>query len=393
METDEMNKQKRTARVAVSLFFFIQGLIFSTWANRIPDIKEALNLTDAGLGAVLFAIPVGQVSVMIPSGWLVNRFGSRKMLMIAAFLYSLSLLPLALSGTKHELVAGLLFFGMATNLYNTSSNTQGVNAELEYGKTIMASFHGFWSLGGFVGGLIAILFMNLHFKAVAHFCSVIVFCLAIGSMMYRHLVDKDRRKTDEPAVSDANGKASWAENIDPMVVMLGIMAFTAMICEGCMYDWSGVYFHQVVNTPANLVQTGYVTCLCTMTFGRFISDRFVTKYGSAKIIAASGILIFAGLGIAVAFPYLPTSLAGFFLVGFGISSTVPICYSSAGRTTRMNSGIAVATVSSIGYLGFLIGPPMIGYLAHSISLRYTFGTIGLLGLILAVMALRLKLNK
>ena len=186
---------------------------------------------------------------------------------------------------------------------------------------------------------------------------------------------------------------SWLKGFDWMVVILGIMAFTAMICEGCMYDWSGVYFQQVVEAPANLVQTGYVTCLCTMTVGRFISDSFVTRCGASKVIAVSGLLIFSGLGIAVAFPHLLTALIGFFLVGFGISSTVPICYSTAGRTTRMNSGIAVAIVSSIGYLGFLIGPPMIGYLAHSISLHYTFGVIGLLGLVLGVMALRLRLNE
>lgn len=384
-------KNKNLTRAAVSLFFFIQGLIFATWANRIPDIKETLGLTDAALGTVLFAIPVGQVTAMVLSGWLVNRFGSKKMLITATFLYSLSLIPLALATTEIGLMEGLFLFGMTTNLYNTSSNTQGVNAEHEYGKTIMASFHGFWSLGGFIGGLIAMLFMGLHLMAITHFCSVIVFCIALGMIMYKYLVSKDQKKTEVQTIPE--GKRRWMKGIDPMVLILGVMAFAAMICEGCMYDWSGVYFQQVVEAPANLVQTGYVTCLCTMTVGRFISDRFVTKYGSSKVIAVSGLLIFIGLCIAVGFPHLLTALIGFFLVGFGISSTVPICYSSAGRTTRMNSGIAVATVSSIGYLGFLIGPPMIGYLAHSISLHYTFGVIGLLGLGLAVLAVRLQFNK
>ncbi len=387
----ESMKNKNLTRAAVSLFFFIQGLIFATWANRIPDIKETLGLTEAALGTVLFSIPVGQVTAMVLSGWLVNRFGSKKMLITATFLYSLSLIPLALATTEIGLMEGLFLFGMTTNLYNTSSNTQGVNAEHEYGKTIMASFHGFWSLGGFIGGLIAMLFMGLHLMAITHFCSVIVFCIALGMIMYKYLVRNDQKKTEIQTIPE--GKMRWMKGIDPMVVILGVMAFAAMICEGCMYDWSGVYFQQVVDAPANLVQTGYVTCLCTMTLGRFISDRFVTKYGSSKVIAVSGLLIFIGLCIAVGFPHLLTALIGFFLVGFGISSTVPICYSTAGRTTRMNSGIAVATVSSIGYLGFLIGPPMIGYLAHSISLHYTFGVIGLLGLGLAVLAIRLQFNK
>lgn len=152
--------------------------------------------------------------------------------------------------------------------------------------------------------------------AITHFCSVIVFCIALGMIMYKYLVRNDQKKTEIQTIPE--GKMRWMKGIDPMVVILGVMAFAAMICEGCMYDWSGVYFQQVVDAPANLVQTGYVTCLCTMTLGRFISDRFVTKYGSSKVIAVSGLLIFIGLCIAVGFPHLLTALIGFFLVGFGI---------------------------------------------------------------------------
>ena len=155
-----------------------------------------------------------------------------------------------------------------------------------------------------------------------------------------------------------------------------------------MYDWSGVYFKDVVLVDSGLVQLGYVVCLCTMTIGRFVSDFFVTRYGRRAVVMVSGALIFCGMSLAVLMPSVIPATIGFFLVGFGISSTVPICYSLAGHSARMNSALAVTTVASVGYLGFLLGPPVIGHLAHAISLHYTFAAIAIMGVVLAVGALR-----
>jgi MFS family permease len=378
-------------RTAVSLFFFLQGIVFATWANRIPDIKKNLGLNDAELGNVLFAIPVGQVAAMVLSAWLVSRYGSRRMLVLASVLYPLFLIPAGFADNPYFLMGGLFFFGMSTNLFNTASNTQGVNVENLYGKTIMASFHGLWSLGGFLGGLIGMGFVGMGIPPTFHFIFIFVCAVVLMAFTRRQLVKNDR-KARNVAANEGNVQPFY-KRFDPYVVGLGLMAFAAMVCEGCMYDWSGVYFMQVVSAPEKLVQLGYVVCMCTMTVGRFLADWFVTRFGAKKVICVSGLLIFSGMMLSVALPSLLFATIGFFFVGFGISSTVPICYSMAGHSDKMDSGLAVATVSSIGYLGFLIGPPLIGHISHAISLHYTFAVIACVGVIVAVAATRLPIHK
>ncbi len=379
-------------RLAVSFFFFAQGVIFASWANRIPDVKASLGLNDRELGTVLFAIPVGQVTAMMLSGWLVNRFGSRRMMTLGCILYAVCLVPLSFATSAWSLMLGLFFFGMAANLCNASANTQAIGAERYYGKTIMASFHALWSMGGFLGGLISMAFIGAGVSTSVQFITVMLLVLLSVNLFRGQLVLSDV-KAEPAAVPSKTGRFAFIKKIDPFVVFLGFMAFCGMVCEGCMYDWSGVYFKDVVRVNDGLVQLGYVVCLCTMTVGRFISDYFVMRYGRRYVVMASGALIFTGMALAVLFPFIIPATIGFFLIGFGISSTVPICYSLAGRSTRMNSALAVTTVASVGYLGFLLGPPVIGHLAHAISLHYTFAVIAVVGLVLALGSLHFPKQK
>lgn len=172
--------------------------------------------------------------------------------------------------------------------------------------------------------------------------------------------------------------------------MLGLIAFGCMACEGVMYDWSGVYFQDVVRPPEHLVRLGYVAAMCTMTCGRFLADWLVTRYGAPRIIGLSGLLMASGLLVAVLFLSLPWATLGFLMVGFGVSSVVPICYSQAGKSVLMLPGVALATVSTIGFLGFLLGPPVIGFIAHALSLRWSFALVALMGIMTAILAPGLK---
>lgn len=376
----------RHFRVAVSLFFFIQGLVFAAWANRIADIKRALSLTDAQLGNVLFSIPIGQVCAMGLSAWLVNRYGSRRMIMLAGFFYPCCLLPMGFSESPYALSIALFFFGMAANLFNIAANTQAIGVEHHYGKSIMASFHGLWSMGAFSSGAISMLFIAMGMPARWHFTIIFACACLLTFLVHGQLLRSDLRSLPSEKGTSAKRVPFYKvyKRVDGMIVLLGLICFCAMLCEGCMYDWSGVYFMQVVEAPQELVQLGYVVCMCTMTLGRFITDRFVMRYGPSRIIRVCGLLIATGLLLAVALPTVFWATLGFLLVGFGISSTVPICYSLAGNTRTMNSGTAVAAVTSISYLGFLIGPPMIGHVAHAISLHYTFALIACVGLLISL---------
>ncbi|HXL56782.1 MAG TPA: MFS transporter [Chitinophagaceae bacterium] len=371
----------RIHRIAVSVFFFIAGLTVATWAGRIPDIKNKLHLNEAALGGVLFALPVGQLISLPLSGWLIPRFGSRQLVIAAAMFFPLTLILLAIAATAWQLVIVLFFFGVWANLINIAMNTQAVSVENLYGKSIMASFHGLWSLAGFSGAAIANFFVSAELSPLTHFSIICVLTGLLVFIFYKYTLPEDvDKKTSQPLFVKP----------DKTVLLLGLIAFCCMVCEGAMADWSGVYFQKVVASPAAFTTLGYVAFMGTMATGRFLGDGLVTKFGIKRILQTSGVLIAAGLMTVVLFPYLFTAIAGCLLVGFGVSCVVPIVYALAGKSTDMSAGLALAAVSTIGFLGFLIGPPLIGFIAQAASLRWSFSVIALLGMGTTILAGKLK---
>jgi MFS family permease len=379
---------QRYYRIAVSCFYFVQGITFATWASRIPDIQLRLGLSEGALGGILFALPMGQLSAMAMSGYLVNRFGSKAMLSLGAILYPLTLLLLGVVQYQWQLFAGLFLFGVLGNLSNISINTQGVGVERLYRRSIMASFHGLWSLAGFVGGIVAGLIVAVGVSPLWHFILVNVLTIVIILSARPYLMPRDSKL----AASKETKKKAFVKP-DAFIVTLGLIAFACMICEGTMFDWSSIYFQKVVAAPQTLTRLGYIAFMCTMAGGRFVSDAFVTRFGITRVLQVSGIIIFVGMMLAVAIPNLLLATIGFLLVGIGVSSVVPLTYSLAGRSTRMAPGIALTMVSSIGFLGFLLGPPVIGFIAEWFNLRVSFGIIAVLGLGTLLLAKRLSTLK
>jgi MFS family permease len=377
---------QRYYRIAVSTFFFIQGLTFASWASRIPDIKNMLHLSDAGLGGVLFFLPIGQLCAMVLSGYLVSRFGSKTTLTIAAILYPTALVNLGLAAAVWQLSAGLFIFGICGNLCNISVNTQGVGVERLYRRSIMASFHGVWSLAGFIGGLISTLMVGNNISPAVHFCIIFVLNFTLLLIVRKSILPRDNHQANMP-------KRTIFVKPDSYILYLGLIAFGSMICEGTMFDWSSIYFEKVLNLPKELIRVGYIAFMCTMASGRFAADWMVTKFGITRILKAAGIIISTGLLISVLFPYLVTATIGFLLVGIGTSSVVPMCYSLAGKSKKMFAGLAVATVTSIGFLGFLLGPPIIGFIAQTLSLRWSFSLVAILGLTTSLLASKIKTSQ
>ncbi len=374
---------QRYYRIAVSIFYFIQGTVFATWASRIPDIQGRLQLSEGMLGAVLFAMPVGQLTAMALSGYLVNRFGSKTTLTIGGLLYPAGLLLLGSVAHLWQLSLALFVFGICGNLSNISVNTQGVGVERLYRRSIMASFHGLWSLAGFTGGLIAAFMVAANVSPFVHFLLVYLLTVPAVLIARRFVVPRDARPQGIKAAGKKQVKA------DAFIVTLGLIAFACMICEGTMFDWTGIYFEKVVKAPKELTRMGYISFMCAMAGGRFISDAFVTRYGTKRILQLSGIIIVTGMLLAVIFPSLIMATIGFLLVGIGTSSVVPLVYSLAGRSKKIPAGIALTSVSSIGFMGFLLGPPVIGFIAELSDLRTSFAFIAVLGLGTTMLAKRL----
>ena len=377
------HSQKRIYRTAVSSFFFLAGLCFSSWASRIPDIQTKLHLTNAALGAVLLGLPSGLLVSLPIAGWLVARFGSRSIAIGSALSYALTLPLLGLAQSQGQLLACLFVFGMGGNMLNISMNTQAVTTEALYGRTIMASYHGLWSLAGFTGAAVGTLMLAFGLSPIEHFLIVDIAALCIVVIASRFLVRED---------VNANSQGPIFARPDRSLINLGMIAFCSMICEGAMFDWSGVYFQKVIQPGKGLVTVGFTAFMCTMATGRFVGDWVATSIGKTRTLQVSGILTAAGLLIAVLFPYFITAVFGFLLVGAGVSSVVPLIYSAAGKSKVLSPGVAIAAVSTIGYLGFLFGPPFIGFIAQLSSLRTSLGLIAILGSIIAVIASRNKIE-
>jgi MFS family permease len=381
---NEIIPDKKRIRIAVALTYFSMGLCFSSWASRIPDIKTALHLSDAMLGSILFALPVGQFTMMPFSGKLVTHFGSRKVLLFAFPVYTLCLNNIGYVKEGWQLAIALYLFGLAGNLCNISINTQGVAAERLFNRPIMASFHGGWSLAGFTGALIGLLMINLKVSPNWHFLTVILIVWAIVWINQPFLVKgKIGVNKDEP-------KRKFFSKPDSILLQLGIIGFCSMASEGAMFDWSGVYFRDVVKAPSSLVILGYTSFMIMMATGRFVADYFISKIGRKKLLQICGVMISTGLFTSVLFPYLIPCTFAFMLVGLGVSSIVPTVYSAAGRHRKVPAGIALATVSSVSFLGFLMGPPLIGYISELAGLRYSFAVIGVFGMGISLLVSRIK---
>lgn len=368
----------------MALVYFSMGLSFASWASRIPDIKSALHLSDGLFGSILFALPVGQFLMMPISGKLVTRFGSHRVLSIALPLYTICLSNIGLVREGWQLAIALFLFGVAGNLCNISINTQGVATERLYGRPIMASFHGGWSLAGFTGALIGLTMINLNIRPYWHFVTIVLIVWTIVWINYPYL------NREISANVSGQPKRKFFTKPDGILLQLGIIGFCSMASEGAMFDWSGVYFKEVVKAPASLVILGYTSFMIMMATGRFVADYFISKIGRKRLLQICGLMISTGLFTAVLFPYLIASTLAFMLVGLGVSSIVPTVYSTAGRHAKVPPGIALATVSSVSFLGFLMGPPLIGHISEAFGLRYSFAVIGIFGTGITLLVSRIK---
>jgi MFS family permease len=369
-------------RLAVAMFYFSMGLCFATWASRIPDIKTALHLSNGQLGTILFALPIGQLTMMFFSGKLVTRFGSHRTLPFAILMYAFCMTNLGLAGNAWQLALGLYSFGIFGNLTNISVNTQGIYTEGLFKRTIMTSFHGMWSLAGFTGALVGLGMLALKQDTYPHFLIIAAVVLLLVSINLKFLVKAKESVKIEKKKGFRRGSG--------FLILLGVIGFCSMASEGIMFDWSGLYFKDIVKAPGPLIILGYTSFMIMMASGRFIGDRLINTFGRKRVMQISGIMISSGFFTAVLFPYIIPSTIAFMFIGLGVSSIVPTLYSIAGKTPNFPTSEALTTVSSVSFLGFLMGPPVIGYIAELFSLRFSFAFIGIFGFVIALMVSRIK---
>lgn len=382
MHTKETSLSAR--RLSISLFFFFYGFIFATWASRIPAIQQRLNLSDAELGLVLLGMPMGSFIALPFSGFVTSKYGSRLVLIISSISYCILLACIGFLGDTFLLAFCLFLFGAAGNIVNIAVNTQAIALETLYKRTIISSFHGMWSVAGLVAASIANVFIAKGLVVSNHFFMAGVVALIVFVVCFPFLLREEPKQYTRRPFFTKPGKELLA---------LGIIAFCSLICQGAMFDWSGIYFKKVVTNNPAFIGFGYTAFMISMTSVRFITDWLNNRIGFRKIILLCGIFITAGLILALVFPFLLTATVGMFLVGIGVSPTVPLVFSAAGKFKHMPTPVAIAAVSSIGMIGLLIGPPVVGFIAGLTSLKISFLILSFFGIAIIATALTGKVEE
>lgn len=368
-------------RIANAVFFFLSGFGYSSWASRIPSMQNKLHLNEAQLGAVLFALPIGLMMTMPLTGRLLARFNSRSILLIGVMIFNVMLGVAGFSTATWQLVLILFCFGSARNLFNISLNAQAVGVQGLFQQSIMTTFHGIWSLAGFAGAGLGYLMVNYNIGTSWHLLAVSVAMTLTTILAYPYLLH------DKPTHSPE--KKPLFSLPDKHLLNFSFICFASMACENTMYDWSGIFFRKAVGTSKAEATAAFAVYMVAMTAGRFSGDKIVGRFGIKSLLGVSGVLICSGLLLAALVPYPLVAGGGFIAVGLGVSCIVPLIFSMAGKSKKMSSGPALAAISTVGYLGFLIVPPLVGFVAQALSLRWSFGIIGLLGALIVYLVSRI----
>lgn len=364
-------KVRNRQRFYLSLFFFLSGFCFASWASRIPTIKTNFGYNEAELGTILLFMPVSSLIGLPFSGWLVSRYDSRVPLIGGFLLLSVAIFGIGIASSTALLIASISLLSFSFRILNISLNTQAIHLQKQFDKKINGSFHGLWSTGGIAGVSFSTLLVAFEVRMDIHLTVVAILTFITTAYSQRHLLRNDRAATGNKLIL---GKP------DPYIVYLGLMVFFAAICEGGMFDWGGVFFKEVVKVE--IFTWGYLFFMICMALSRFASDRVVEMIGMPRTYVISAALIFLGILLPVWKPYFWPSMIGFCLVGLGTASIIPMTFTLAGYSKKYSPGMAISIIATYSIVGMLIGPPLIGYLAHAFDLRLSFITFALAGLML-----------
>lgn len=364
-------KEVSNQRISLSIYFYLLGFGFAAWASRIPSIKANFSFNEAELGNLLLVMPVSSLIGLPISGWLVAKYNSRIPLVLSFLFFCFSLMAIGYSDRLEYLIIAVAVFSFCMRISNIAVNTQSLALQKKTDKKIIGSFHGIWSLGGLSGALFSTLMVKMKIPIEDHLLYVALFSLLAGGLAFPYLLGKDKSSVGNRLVF---GKP------DKYVLYLGLIVFFAALCEGGMFDWSGVYFREVVGEE--IFTLGYLIFMAFMALSRFYSDRLIESIGMKKTFVFGASIVTVGILLAIFFPEFWPVLIGFSLVGIGVSAVFPMTFSLAGGSKKYSPGMAISIISTYGIVGMLIGPPLVGYLAHVFGLKAAFVLFIVSGLML-----------
>ncbi|MFB0947245.1 MAG: MFS family permease [Spirosomataceae bacterium] len=354
------------SRVAISTFFFVNGFLYANLMARIPELQTFFAISNSTLGNMLFMVAIGAMIALPLTGWLTVKFGSDKIVRIAAVLFCISVPLIIIQEDIWIAVFFAALTGALMGAMDVCMNGQAIYVERLHKRPINSSFHATFSVGVALGAVSGGLFSKYDFSLFNHllFLSALSIIAVIVASFY---VVEDLETGKKEGV-----ESSGFQLPTKAILPLGIIAFCSMTGEGSMTDWSAMFMNKVVGQDVTFSAVAFGVYATGMTIGRVFGDRIRSSFGDRKLLICNTLLALVGLSISIVFatPYL--TLIGFFIVGLGVANIVPVIFSLAGNTPGVNPAVGISMVTSIGYTGFFVGPPTIGYLSDIFNLRIGF---------------------
>lgn len=382
--TDDVLK----ARLATQLIFLVCGLGMASWAPMVPYAKDRLALNDANLGLLLLLLGAGAMVMMPTSGWLVSRFGSRIIMACSVLVIALALPLLLLLSSTTAMAITLFIFGSGIGAVDVAMNAHGVQVQNLFGRPIMSSLHGLFSVGGLLGSLGLGFLIRLGLNPMYAIVSIAVLMVIITLTQYRHLFAANAERQIMARFSTLDEKPTSGKKpfswLHGSVLFLGLMCFAVFLAEGAILDWSAIYLRDSKGMDVELAGAGYAAFSVAMATMRLVGDKLVARLSGKIVVVGGSLLGAAGLVLAILSPWVWGGLAGFVLLGLGVANIVPVFFSAAGTLPGISPTVSIPAITTIGYTGLLAGPALLGYIAYHFSLSIALGFVALLLVVVAI---------
>jgi MFS family permease len=379
-----LTRQVRHARTAIATLFLTNGAIYFNIVPRYPEIKAELGLSNAALGAAIAAFPIGALLAGLLAGVVIRRVRSSRAGALGIVLTSVATLAVAVAPNVYTLAAALFVVGALDSIVDVAQNAHGLRVQRLYGRSIVNSLHGVWSIGAVLGGLMGSAAAGLSLPLPVHLTISAVLFSVVAIAAYRYLLpgpDDSERTAALSGDTTASDAAAAGRGAVRMLAVLGILAACGALVEDAGASWGAVYMTGDLHTSAALGGMAVVALQIAMTIGRLTGDRVVDRFGQRTVVRAGGALAAAGMAAALAVPSVPATLAGFALAGLGVATLVPAAMHTADELPGLSPGTGLTVVSWLLRGGFLLSPPLIGLLADWTSLRVGLFSVVAAGLI------------
>lgn len=370
----------------MAVLFLTNGAMFTNLLPRYPEIKATLQTSNTVFGLAVAAFPAGAMISGLAAGMLIRRFTSARVAVLSSLVIAVFTAVAGAAPVAWAFALALFLAGAADSLTDVAQNAHALRVQRVYGRSIINSLHAIWSVGAMLGGVMGSAAIALGLSIVVQLAiSGAVFGL-LAVVSYRYLL----RGPDHDAVPEATGAAEVGEQrrvlVFAVLIVLAVLAIAGAAVEDAGQSWASLYLHDTLGAPAALAGFGFIALAGAQFVGRILGDRMVDRFGERNVARAGGVLAASGMGLALAFPSVPGTIAGFAAAGLGVATVVPAAFHAADNVKGLPNNTGLTVVTWLMRVGFLGAPPLVGAVADATSLRVGLLIVPVAGVIIVVAA-------